>query len=69
MPPVRATDVAETIVANNGKLANVFVYMKEGLGDRTFEAPKDSTTIDQKGCQYHPHVLGRDDSAEYPDRK
>jgi len=49
--------MAETIVANDGKLANVFVYVKEGLGDRTFDVPKDATTIDQKGCQYHPHVL------------
>ena len=54
----KGNNMAETIVANDGKLANVFVYVKDGLGDRTFEAPKDSTTIDQKGCQYHPHVLG-----------
>ena len=50
--------MAETIVADGGKLANVFVYVKEGVGDRTFDVPKDSVTIDQKGCQYHPHVLG-----------
>ena len=42
----------------DGKLANVFVYVKDGMGDRSFEVPKDSVTIDQKGCQYHPHVLG-----------
>ena len=54
----KGNNTAETIVADDGKLANVFVYVKEGLGDRTFDAPKDSTTIDQKGCQYHPHVLG-----------
>ena len=53
----KGSNVAETIVANDGKLANVFVYVKEGLGDRTFDVPKDSVTIDQKGCQYHPHVL------------
>src|SRR5437016_2141431 len=53
----KGNNTAETIVANDGKLANVFVYVKEGLGDRTFDAPKDSATIDQKGCQYHPHVL------------
>ena len=54
----KGNNMAETIVASDGKLANVFVYVKEGVGDRTFEAPKDSVTIDQKGCQYHPHVLG-----------
>jgi hypothetical protein len=53
----KGNNMAETVVANDGKLANVFVYVKEGLGDRTFDVPKDSTTIDQKGCQYHPHVL------------
>jgi len=54
----KGNNVAETIVANDGKLANVFVYVKDGLGDRTFDVPKDSVTIDQKGCRYHPHVLG-----------
>ena len=34
------------------------MYVKDGLGDRTFDVPKDAVTIDQKGCQYHPHVLG-----------
>src|SRR5713101_4565180 len=53
----KGNNTAETIVTNDGKLANVFVYVKDGLGDRTFDVPKDSTTIDQKGCQYHPHVL------------
>jgi plastocyanin len=57
-PACKGTNTAETIVADGGDLANVFVYVKDGLGDRTFDVPKDSTTIDQKGCQYHPHVLG-----------
>ena len=54
----KGNNMAETIVADDGKLANVFVYVKDGLGDRTFDVPKDAVTIDQKGCQYHPHVLG-----------
>ena len=32
--------------------------MKDGLGNRTFDAPKEAVTIDQQGCRYHPHVLG-----------
>jgi plastocyanin len=54
----KGTNTAETIVVDGGKVANVFVYVKDGLGDRTFDVPKDAVTIDQKGCQYHPHVLG-----------
>ena len=54
----KGTNTAETIVVDGGNLANVFVYVKDGLGDRTFDVPKDAVTIDQKGCQYHPHVLG-----------
>src|SRR6202162_3018460 len=54
----KGTNTAETIVVDGGKVANVFVYVKAGLGDRTFDVPKDAVTIDQKGCQYHPHVLG-----------
>src|SRR5262249_43752690 len=54
----KGTNTAETIVADGGNLANVFVYVKDGLGSRTFDVPKDSVTIDQKGCQYHPHVIG-----------
>ena len=57
-PACKGDNTAETIVASSGDLANVFVYVKDGLGDRTFDVPKDAVTIDQKGCQYHPHVLG-----------
>ncbi len=54
----KGNNQAETIVADGGKLANVFVYVKEGLGNRGFDVPKDPVTIDQQGCRYHPHVLG-----------
>jgi len=54
----KGTNTAETIVADHGDLANVFVYVKDGLGDRTFAVPTDAVTIDQQGCKYHPHVLG-----------
>ena len=47
------------MVGSDGKsLANVFVYVKEGLGNRTFDVPKEAITLDQSGCRYHPHVLG-----------
>jgi len=57
-PGCKGTNMAETLVVDNGDLANVFVYVKDGLGSRTFDVPKDSVSLDQKGCQYHPHVLG-----------
>lgn len=57
-PACKGTNTAETVVANGSKLANVFVYVKDGLGNRTFDVPKDAVTIDQSGCKYHPHVLG-----------
>jgi plastocyanin len=57
-PGCKGTNEAENVVVSGGDLANVFVYVKDGLGNRTFDAPKDAVVLDQKGCQYHPHVLG-----------
>jgi plastocyanin len=54
----KGNNTVETLVVDNGNLANVFVYVKDGLGNRTFEVPKTSAIIDQDGCRYHPHVLG-----------
>jgi plastocyanin len=54
----KGTNTAETIVADGGNLANVFVYVKDGLGNRTFDVPTTPVTIDQQGCKYHPHILG-----------
>lgn len=48
----------EVAVGDNHALQNVIVYVKEGLGDRTFEVPKTAATLDQKGCMYEPHVVG-----------
>ena len=57
-PACKGANTAETVVADNGNLANVFVYVKDGLGNRTFDVPTQAVTIDQQGCRYHPHVLG-----------
>jgi plastocyanin len=49
----------ETVVAGSGStLQNVFVYVKDGLGDRAFPVPSTTAVLDQKGCRYVPHVLG-----------
>jgi plastocyanin len=45
----------EDVVAGPaGELANVFVYIKDIKGN--FPAPSTPVVLDQKGCQYHPHV-------------
>jgi plastocyanin len=46
------------VVGKDGALGNVFVYVKDGLGNRTFAAPSNPVVLDQKGCHYAPHVLG-----------
>jgi plastocyanin len=46
------------LVGTDGALQNVFVYVKEGLGDRAFPAPTTPVVLDQKGCRYTPHVFG-----------
>ena len=48
----------ETVLVNNGALENVFVYVKEGLGDLKFPIPSEPVVLDQQGCRYHPHVFG-----------
>ncbi len=57
---LHASTVAdETIAVNsNGTLANVFVYIKQGLEDKKFEPSAEPVTIDQKGCWFGPRVLG-----------
>jgi len=57
-PACKGMNMAESVVADNGDLANVFVYVKDGLANRTFDVPTQAVTIDQQGCKYHPHVLG-----------
>jgi hypothetical protein len=47
------------IVGDDGKtLGNVFVYVKDGLGNYVFDTPTETAKIDQQNCRYHPHVFG-----------
>jgi plastocyanin len=48
----------DTILVNNGALENVFVYVKDGLGDYAFDTPAQAVVLDQKGCRYTPHIFG-----------
>jgi len=47
----------DIVVGADGGVANVVVYVADGLGDRTFTPPQQPAVIEQKGCQYKPHVL------------
>ena len=48
----------EVVVNKNGTLKNVLIYVKEGLGAKTFSPPAMKVEFNQKGCQYWPHVVG-----------
>lgn len=51
--------VQQVVVNENGTLANVFVYVKEGpVTSLTFPVPAGAVEIDQDGCVYHPRVFG-----------
>jgi hypothetical protein len=47
-----------SVLVENGRLRNVFVYIREGLDERVFSIPTDPVVFDQKGCVYRPHVFG-----------
>jgi hypothetical protein len=50
----------ELIVGNQGRLANVFVYVKSSavLDNLSFDTPGAPILIDQKRCRFVPHVVG-----------
>ncbi len=50
--------VPDELVVDNGALENVFVYVKNGLGDYDFDVPADAVKLDQRGCRFIPHVAG-----------
>jgi hypothetical protein len=54
--PTPAT-TEDLVVGSNGALANAIVYVSDGLGDKTFEPPQQPVVIEQKGCQYQPHIV------------
>jgi plastocyanin len=47
------------VVVTDGKLANVFVYVKSGLpAGRTYPVPSSAAVLDQDGCLYDPRNFG-----------
>jgi plastocyanin len=47
----------EVVVGASGGLANVVVYISDGLTSHDFQPPQEPAVLEQKGCQYKPHVL------------
>jgi plastocyanin len=54
--PTPAT-TEDVVVGDNGGLANVVIYVSDGLTSHTFQPPQQPAVFEQKGCQYKPHVL------------
>lgn len=50
-------ETSQEVVVTDGKLANVFVYISEGING-SFTPPTDPAVLDQVGCRYKPHVIG-----------
>src|ERR1700752_1383631 len=50
----RGPIVADDVLVRDGKVQNALVYVKEGLGDRVFAAPREPVVVDQKGCMLAP---------------
>jgi len=48
----------EVVTGADGALQNVFVYVKDGLGNRVFPVPATPAVLAQEQCMYRPHVLG-----------
>ena len=53
-------NLAEQYVVHGGKLANVFVYIKDGPAEAMgYAGPTPAPVVlDQVGCKYTPHVIG-----------
>jgi plastocyanin len=50
--------VQRVAVAGDGALQNVFVYVKDGLGNLRFPVPSTAVVLDQRDCAYTPRVFG-----------
>jgi hypothetical protein len=52
--------MTQDLLVNDGGLANVFVYVKDGevLNQYKFDMPEGAVTLRHTGCQFSPRVLG-----------
>jgi plastocyanin len=54
----RGLDDESIVVNRDGTLANVFVWVKQGLEGKRFAMPEGPVVFDQKGCRFGPRVFG-----------
>jgi len=54
--PQRAEE--KLVVGDHQALQNVFVYVKDGLGNIAFPIPTEPVVLDQDKCRYTPRVVG-----------
>ena len=57
--------MTDDTIVKDGKLANTFVYIKEGtvengkkIAEYAWATPTSEVQLDQNGCHYAPHVIG-----------
>lgn len=50
-------NLSEQYIVNDGKLANVYIYVKSGAQPSQAPAGAPPVVLDQKGCRYIPHVI------------
>lgn len=50
--------ISGRVLRGGRPLYDAFVWVKAGLGDRTFPVPSDPVVVDQRDYEFHPHVLG-----------
>jgi hypothetical protein len=49
---------SESVIADEGRLQNVYIYVKQGAPEGSYQVPTVAAVLDQRGCRYMPHVLG-----------
>ena len=53
----KPVDGSGFVTGKDDGLADVFVYVKSGLEGKSFEPPKETVVLDQRGCMFVPRVI------------
>jgi hypothetical protein len=51
-------ETIQLVKAKDGKLEDVFVYVKVGLPKGSYPTPTEAVSFDQKSCEFSPRVFG-----------